>query len=154
MKTAYILVGVPGAGKSTWCKSRPNDPPSVYVSTDMFVEQEAERQGKTYLEVFKDYMPTAVESMADLVREAAKSEMNVVWDQTSTTRISRKRKFDMLQGYCMIAVVFPTPEPDELARRLASRPGRRIPWEIVSSMINNFEMPSVQEGFDEIRIIS
>jgi gluconate kinase len=80
--------------------------------------------------------------------------MNVVWDQTSTTRISRKRKFDMLQGYCMIAVVFPTPEPDELARRLASRPGRRIPWEIVSSMINNFEMPSVQEGFDEIRIIS
>lgn len=154
MKTAYILVGVPAAGKSTWYKNFPNDPPSVYVSTDLFVEQEANRVGKTYNEVFEDYMPTAVELMADVVRKATQSEMDVVWDQTSVSVRSRKRKFQMLRGYWMIAVVFPTPPVEVLMKRLASRPGKQIPWEVVGSMINNFEMPTVEEGFDEIRIIN
>ena len=153
MKTAYILVGVPAAGKSTWYKNFPNDPPSVYVSTDMFVEQEAKRVGKTYNEVFKEYMPTAVELMSDLVREATRSEMDVVWDQTSVSVKSRKRKFQMLRGYKMIAVVFTTPEPEELVKRLASRPGKNIPDHVVKSMIEGFEMPTLEEGFDEIRLI-
>jgi len=153
MKTAYILVGVPAAGKSTWYETFPDEPPSVYVSTDMFVEAEAKRQGKTYNEVFQDYMPTAVELMTNLVREATRLEMNVVWDQTSVSVKSRKRKFQMLRGYKMIAVVFTTPEPEELVKRLASRPGKNIPDHVVKSMIEGFEMPTLEEGFDEIRLI-
>jgi hypothetical protein len=46
--------------------------------------------------------------------------------------------------------VFKIPETNELMRRLASRPGKNIPWESVADMINKFEMPTAEEGFKEI----
>jgi predicted kinase len=56
----------------------------------------------------------------------------------------------MLPEYKHIAVVFRTPDEEELARRLANRPGKEIPQEVVLNMINNFEMPTEEEGFAEI----
>ena len=50
----------------------------------------------------------------------------------------------------MVAVVFRTPEEKELQRRLNSRPGKVIPPDVVKSMIDNFEEPTKEEGFDEI----
>ena len=44
---AYILVGVPAAGKSTWYENFKDDTPTVYASTDDFVERYAKEQGKT-----------------------------------------------------------------------------------------------------------
>jgi tRNA uridine 5-carbamoylmethylation protein Kti12 len=55
-----------------------------------------------------------------------------------------------LPEYSAIAVVFATPEPDELARRLASRPGKTIPPEVIERMIENWEEPTLDEGFKEI----
>jgi hypothetical protein len=121
-----------------------------YVSTDHHVEVYAEQQGKTYSEVFKDYMPRAVELMAQEVRDARLAGRDVIWDQTSTTVASRARKFAMLPDYWHIAVVFPTPEIAVLKERLASRPGKEIPWEVVQGMIANFEYPTNDEGFKEI----
>ena len=152
MKTAYILVGVPGAGKSTWIKNQPWASDCVYISTDNYVDKHAEEQGKTYNEVFKDYMPTAINRMTQDVVNARKNEQNIIWDQTSTSVKSRKKKFNMLPGYKMIAVVFLTPDKAELAKRLASRPGKNIPQEVVDDMIGRFEMPTKEEGFDEVWI--
>lgn len=152
MKTAYILVGVPGAGKSTWVKNQFWASDCVYISTDTYVDKHAQDQGKTYNEVFKDYMPTAVSLMAQAVVDASKNDQSIIWDQTSTSVKSRKKKFQMLPGYKMIAVVFSTPNKEELAKRLASRPNKNIPQEIVDSMIDNFEMPTREEGFDEVWI--
>jgi gluconate kinase len=56
----------------------------------------------------------------------------------------------MLPDYEHIAVVFKTPEKEELDRRLASRPGKNIPAHVMRSMIEHFEMPSEEEGFKEI----
>jgi predicted kinase len=149
--TAYILVGVPGAGKSTWIAKQPFDwNKTVLVSTDGHVEKHAKEQGKTYSDVFKDYMPTAVQLMADSVVDAVKQGLDIVWDQTSTTKVARRKKFNMLRGYEMIAVVFQTPEAKELQRRLASRPGKTIPPEVVQSMRANWEEPTEAEGFDKI----
>ena len=150
MATVYVLVGVPGSGKSTWIQNQDWARDCVVVSTDAFVEQEAQRQGRTYNEVFDDYMPTAVKLMADQVVEAREAGQDIVWDQTSTTVASRKKKFNMLPNYHAVAVVFPTPEPAELERRLASRPGKSIPWNVMQGMISGFKTPTEQEGFDEI----
>jgi gluconate kinase len=49
-----------------------------------------------------------------------------------------------------VAVVFATPEPAELARRLAQRPGKIVPESVVQHMINTFELPTLEEGFVEI----
>jgi predicted kinase len=152
MPKAYILVGVPGSGKSTWISSAPVDwNNTVVASTDNYVEKEAKRQGKTYTEVFKDVMPDAVKHMAKTVVDAVRNNQNIIWDQTSTTRHTRAKKLRMLpNNYEVIALVFPTPDKKELARRLGNRPGKTIPDEIVNDMITRWEEPTEDEGFDKI----
>jgi predicted kinase len=150
MPKCYQLIGVPCAGKSTWIKNQIWMLGLTVVSTDAFVEDYARAQGKTYSEVFKDYMPRAVELMADQVVLARDQNHTIIWDQTSTTIASRTRKFRMLPDYEHIAVVFKTPDIAVLKERLASRPGKEIPWEVVQGMIDNFEMPTEDEGFKEI----
>jgi predicted kinase len=121
-----------------------------YVSTDHYVEEYAKEQGKTYSEVFTEYMPRAIDLMADEIVEAREAGRDIIWDQTSTTVKSRARKFAMLPDYYHIAVVFRTPEHKELMRRLMSRPGKEIPDHVVASMIASWEDPTEQEGFKEI----
>ena len=150
MPKCYQLIGVPASGKSTWVQNQDWMLGLTVVSTDPFVEDYARAQGKTYSEVFKDYMPTAVNLMAEQVVFARRHDHTVIWDQTSTTVLSRARKFNMLPDYEHIAIVFATPDLEELKRRLASRPGKEIPWAVVQGMIDNFEMPTEAEGFTEI----
>jgi predicted kinase len=150
MPKCYQLVGVPASGKSTWINNQDWASECVVVSTDEFVEAYAIEVGSTYSEVFKDYMPTAVRQMADKVVCAREAGKDIIWDQTSTGVKARARKFNMLPDYEHIAVVFKTPESEELARRLASRPGKEIPWDVVQYMITNWEEPTEEEGFKEI----
>jgi predicted kinase len=150
MPKCYQLVGVPGSGKSTWISQQDWSGNCVIASTDNHVESYARQNSSTYSNVFKEFMPRAVDLMAADVVSAREQGLNVIWDQTSTTQASRARKFRMLPGYQHIAVVFSTPAASELMRRLANRPGKNIPWHVVSGMINNFEMPTLEEGFEEI----
>jgi tRNA uridine 5-carbamoylmethylation protein Kti12 len=156
MPKCYQLIGVPAAGKSTWYKNQTwlgeDKEGHKYVSTDQHVEGHAQDQGKTYSEVFAEYMPTAIKQMMVNVNFAAALQVDIVWDQTSTTVKSRARKFNALTGsnYEHIAVVFRTPDLDVLKERLAGRPGKEIPWEVVQGMIDNWEEPTLEEGFTEI----
>ena len=150
MSKCYQLVGVPGSGKSTWVANQDWAKDCVIVSTDELVEEYAKSQGKTYSEVFKDFMPTAVKMMADQVTKAALLGKDIIWDQTSTSVNSRKKKFDMLPDYEHIAVVFGTPEKKELERRLESRPGKEIPQHVIEQMVKGWQDPTEDEGFKEI----
>jgi predicted kinase len=153
MAKCYQLIGVPGAGKSTWIKNQEWAKDCAIVSTDMWVDLEAERVGKTYSEIFDEYMPHAVKLMANHVELARDKNMDIIWDQTSTSVGSRRKKFNMLPDYEHIAVVFKTPEMEELKRRLASRPGKIIPSHVMVQMIRSFVMPTLDEGFTEIRVV-
>jgi predicted kinase len=146
----FTLVGVPGSGKSTWANLMNAQNGYVLVSTDAWVEREAERVGKTYSEIFNEYMPKAVEMMAIQVENAREKGLSIIWDQTSTTVISRAKKFNMLQDYKHIAVVLETPPLLVLNERLASRPGKVIPPDVVCKMIENLEYPTKDEGYDSI----
>jgi predicted kinase len=150
MAKAYILVGVPASGKTTWLANQTWTEGMEYISTDVYVEKFAKRLGKTYNEVFDDVMPRAVRLMTRAVIRARAAGRDIIWDQTNTTVKSRARKFHMLPDYWHIAVVFPTPSTEEHARRLASRPGKSIPEHVVRSMIDNFEWPTEEEGYKEI----
>lgn len=146
----YQLVGVPGSGKTTWVNEQDWMEDCAYISTDKFVDAHAEETGKTYSEVFNDFMPTAVNLMVAEVVQAHEEGKNIIWDQTSTTIASRARKFNMLPDYEHIAVVFQTPPRPELKRRLESRPGKEIPEVVMEGMLASFEMPSKDEGFEQI----
>jgi len=148
----YVLVGVPGSGKSTWVDDQEWAITCARISTDKWVEIYAKEVGRTYSEVFTDFMPTAVDLMAKEVIAAREMKRDIIWDQTSTTIASRARKFNMLPDYYKIAVVFKTPEKEELAKRLASRPGKEIPISVVEQMAFDLtaDPPSLEEGFDEV----
>ena len=150
MAKCYQLIGVPASGKSTWVKNQDWAKDCVVVSTDDFVEDYAKEVGATYNDVFDDYMPTAVKLMAEKVERAREQGKDIIWDQTSMSIKSRKRKFNMLPDYEHIAVVFKTPEADELKRRLDSRPGKNIPDHVMKSMMDNYDIPTEEEGFKEI----
>lgn len=150
MNKLYVLVGVPGAGKSTWVNNQDWAKDCAYISTDKHVEAYAASIGKTYSEVFKDYMPTAVNLMLADVVDARDANRDIIWDQTSCSIASRKRKFNMLPDYYAIAVVFPTPDRDELDVRLSGRPGKHIPKNVIDSMIRSWDEPTEDEGFKEI----
>jgi predicted kinase len=146
----YVLVGVPGSGKTTWVKNQKWASDCVVVSTDEFVEDYARECGQTYSEVFDEYMPTAVKLMADKVVRAREAGKDIIWDQTSTNLASRKRKFSMLPDYYAIAVVFKKPDDAELKQRLSSRPGKNVPWAVIEQMWGSWDEPTLEEGFQEI----
>lgn len=151
MTILYVLVGVPGSGKTTWIGHQTfNWDRTVHVSTDQFVEKYARTVGKTYKEVFEYVMPSAVSQMAMQARKGFVDDKIVVWDQTSTTILSRAKKLRMCpEHYTKIAVVFDTPGPETHAKFL-DRPGKEIPNEVIADMIKNFETPTIEEGFDKI----
>ena len=150
MPKCYQLIGVPASGKSTWVANQEWAKDCAYISTDSWVELYAKEQGKTYSEVFVEYMPKAVNIMTEHVKLAKDAGQDIIWDQTSTTVKSRARKFNMLPDYEHIAVVFRCPDVDDLTRRLLSRPGKLIPVDVLHDMIKNFEVPTEEEGFKEI----
>lgn len=150
MPKVYMLIGVPASGKSTWIKDQTWAKDIPVVSSDNFVEYHAKRVGKTYNEVFDEYAPIAMRLMDNQVLICQANGTDLIWDQTNTSAKSRAKKLAMLPKYEKIAVVFKTPEPEEHARRLASRPGKSIPEHVIRSMIDSFEMPTDEEGFNEI----
>jgi len=152
MPICYQLIGVPASGKSTWAKSRDWAHLCSYISTDKWIEYLAKETGQTYSQVFAEFMPIAVSLMTKEVQIAHKNGRDIIWDQTSVTAKSRVRKFRMLPEYEHIAVVFKTPEEEEHTRRL-HQAGKEIPSHVIQEMIKNFEFPTEQEGFKEIRLI-
>ncbi len=150
MPKLYMLIGVPASGKSTWIKNQEWPSNTVVVSSDLFIDDHATKEGKTYNEVFNDYIKIATKLMENQVLIAQANDCNIVWDQTNTSAKSRKAKLAMLPNYEKIAVFFQTPEPEVLAWRLDSRPGKSIPWNVMRSMIENLQAPTDDEGFKEI----
>jgi predicted kinase len=150
MAKVYMLVGVPGVGKSTWLASQEWAKGMPVISTDAYIDDYAKLHGKTYNEVFKDYIDSATKLMKEQVKTCHEQGIDVIWDQTNTSVKSRKSKLAMLPGYEAIAVMFRAPELVEHKRRLANRPGKEIPEGVMKSMLDNLQEPTEEEGFKEV----
>lgn len=150
MPKLYMLIGVPGSGKSTWLKYMGLDRETV-LSTDDKIEAAAAAQGKTYNDVFKAEIAAAEKQMYKDAAEAFAADRTVIWDQTNITAKTRKKKLAIVpEHYDVVAVYFATPDDTELNRRLANRPGKTIPANIVMGMKSQLEEPTHDEGFVEI----
>lgn len=150
---AYILVGLPGSGKSTWMrKILQGDQEFTIVSSDHEIESYAKSKGVTYSDVFDVYIPTATSIMNNKLEIAIKSGANIIWDQTNLTVKKRGNIVRRLKNYKKIAVVFAV-DRVELEQRLEARAkaeGKNIPLHVVDRMEQSFEFPTEAEGFDKI----
>lgn len=159
MKTCYVMVGLPGLGKSTLVqKMIESDPDAFVYSTDNILERTAEQLGKTYDEVFEKHIKSA-QTEADIwLAEAMKNGLDIIWDQTNTGVKKRKRIIDKMKraGYNVECVCICPPEMghfDDLKSwvwRLKTRPGKTIPPNIMKSMTDNYVEPNTFEGFRKI----
>lgn len=151
--TLIMLVGVPASGKSTWINEFVDHQECTILSTDDYIQGIANTKGKTYNEVFQTHIKEATKWMNDIAKYAFFNDRNVVWDQTNLTAKSRKAKLEMVpKHYKKIAVYFETPNAEEHKRRLESRPGKTIPAHILKNMIESTEIPSHDEGFDNVLV--
>lgn len=150
MPKLYMLIGVPGSGKSTWLRTMGLDT-LVVLSTDDKIEAAAAAQGKTYNDVFKSEITAAEKQMYKDAETAFAADCDVIWDQTNITAKTRSKKLRIVpEHYDVVAVYFETPNDVELQRRLANRPGKTIPANIVMGMKSQLEEPKHSEGFVEI----
>lgn len=140
MPNAYVLVGLPGVGKSTWVSGR-----APIASSDKFVELMAKALGMTYNEAFPKAIKAAEANFWDSLDGW---DRDIYIDRTNLTVKSRARLFKALPNHTFTAIVFPT--TSDWKERLAGRPGKQIPEHVLRSMDQGYQPPTLDEGFHQI----
>ncbi len=150
---AYILVGIPNSGKTTFRKNQDLEYYTV-LSTDDYIEKEAKATGSTYNRMFYNHIGKAQTKMNKTLEDAIFNRDNIIWDQTNLTKKKRKLIFSKIPSsiYDIHAVVFKV-DPDTLRIRNKRKTGRNLAPEVLEGMIKSFEIPTEEEGFKTITII-
>ena len=133
-------------------------PEDTFVySTDTAVERMCAEAGMTYDEGFKTFIRDAEKECKEGLRNAMDQHRDIVWDQTNLSAKKRKSiitRFDQHpNNYSKFLVNFFHTKEEHvpiLAKRLASRPGKTIPKEIVAAMVESYEKPTYDEGWEHI----
>lgn len=143
MAILKMLIGLAGAGKSTYTEKFPND---VVVSSDAIRQEvfgDVNDQSHNG-EVFNIFIKRA--------REALKAGSDVILDATNLRRKYRQGILEQMPKDCeKVAVVFATPFERCLEQNRQRE--RHVPEHVMWKMYKSFEPPHVAEGFDRIVIV-
>lgn len=133
MKTLYLMIGIQGSGKSTFCaKHLPNVP---RVNLDTLKTRNNERR---------------------MIAECHERGCDYVVDNTNPTREDRARYIPAakVEGYRVIGY-FMQSRLRECIERNNRRAGKeKIPSGAIAATSNRLEMPSRAEGFDELYYVA
>jgi predicted kinase len=155
---AFMLVGVPGSGKSTWADPYIIKDGFQLISSDAYIEVMAQAMGSTYGEIFKSTIGEATKWMETEMNKAFAASQNLIWDQTNLSLKSRRDKLNKLldAGYDVTAVAFEIPTKELEARRKARElvTGKSIPANICESMGKTYVRPTRLEGFKHVIIVT
>ena len=149
MPEAIFLVGVPTSGKSTFS----NDPKYskyIRISSDDILQEVAKERQQSYNTVFKGNVRFAQIAMMKVLRKAIEDGKSIIWDQTNTSKKQRKEKLKHIPAHYKKTAVYFIVDLKTALQRNTQRPGKVIPPEILERMIKEYELPTLEEGFDEI----
>lgn len=160
----YVLVGPQGVGKSYWVESNLIDP--YVVSYDNAVRAVAAANDVRYSDIAAGKAPQFRKDIEQAERSqvtnAVASGKDIVVDKTNMSAKSRRNAFKAIRGneadFDKVAVVFDFRgmEQDVLRSvemRAAAEGDKYIPPADVINAMNRFEMPTYDEGFDDIVVV-
>lgn len=161
-----MLVGIPGSGKSTYCKQHIE---SYVISLDRLIEGTM-LPGETYLQAFQRHtqsgglkildriMYTTGGIMAYTMPEIDKvKRFPIIWDQTNLTVKTRAKKLNLFnpEYWRRKAVVFELSDEEWQKRydHRAATEGKTIPQFVLDGMRSSYQAPTLAEGFDEVEVV-
>jgi predicted kinase len=146
--TLYIMVGLPGSGKSTYAKNFIKDKDIEYLSSDSL--------RAVYGKDETDQSVTSIVfgHIKKKVDESLKDGKNVLVDATSVNRKERSDYINTAKKYGakVVAIVFKMDRQGLIERnkKRGEQGGRVVPDWVIDKMLNKFAEPSYDEGIDVI----
>ena len=158
MPECVFLCGIPCSGKSTFVNRLkkmkiPFWENAVVLSTDAYIEKQAQRMGMTYNQIFDDVIDNATRELELAFIEAKDRGENLIWDQTNLTVKTRKKKLSKLPSFYARGVIYFEISLEEALERNKNREGKFIPENILKRMYQQLEIPTKNEDFDYVEKI-
>ena len=143
----FMLVGLPGSGKSTFGNALASEENAKLFSSD---ELRNELLGS---EDDQSANSVVFSELHKRILKALEDGESVIYDATNISSKNRKNFLQRLNKYDIEkrAVIFATPY-EECLRRNAGR-DRVVPDYAIKKMYMNFQVPCLQEGFTDIQIV-
>jgi predicted kinase len=172
MSSIVVLIGVSGSGKSTLAKrskERAESDPvkTIICSTDSFIDEEAEKLGKTYQEMMKQLQETKTFGTLtgrfyDEIEDGIKKDYNIIIDRTNLSRGGRMalleklkemhKKHDKTMESMAVCLKLTREQLDRFLSKRIEEGGKTIPSEILENQMKNLEIPVKEEGFDRVEV--
>jgi predicted kinase len=153
MKKLILLIGIPLSGKSTFI--RENYPNTIVISRDELVMEVF--GSNDYNKAFREVNHKEVDKLLNSrLVSASQSNEDVIIDMTNMTSKRRKSTLIHFTNFYKEAIVFPILSDEEYERRNKIRTvteNKSIPLSILKSMMDTYEAPTKDEGFDDIVIL-
>jgi predicted kinase len=148
-----ILCGPPGSGKSTWGKNVVETNPNIVrLCPDEFRKQFGGSEENQAVSA------RAFDATRRGMDEALENGKDVLIDATCMYRKARKQFLDIAKKHeaYTVAVVFEVSKDILLQRNKerGDKGGRNVPEWVIDNMLSKYEVPSKNEGFDEIKFIN
>lgn len=149
---AWILIGAPGSGKSTWGTDLvKNDPTIVRLCPDEFRAKFGTGEDDQSVSAI------AFNATRQGMRDALKNNRDVVIDACNMYRKARKDFTDIAKEFNAktIAVVFEADKPTLIARNAlrGSKGGRVVPEDVIDRMLGRYMRPDELE-FNVVQFVT
>lgn len=142
--TLWVMVGLSGSGKSSVAKEiAENNSNTIIVPLDNIREEltgKVEDQSKNE-EVFKVFHKR--------IREAIENNTNVIADATNITMRSRRAIIENIKGIECRKIAYLIPKPFDQCKIDNLNRQHPVPDEVLDKQIRKFQIPFMEEGFDE-----